>query len=61
MNVLPCEENGNEELDEDNISDNPEDLIGNQIDFKVIIENITNLPEDFCRNIYCEYEFYVGG
>lgn len=20
---------------------------------------MTNLPEDFCRNIFCEYEFYM--
>ena len=61
INVGPCEEDGNESMDEDNISDNPEDMIGQSIDFKVNIDNITNLPEDFCRNIFCEYEYYVGG
>jgi len=29
------------------------------MDFKVEITHISNLPEDFCRNIYCEYEFYM--
>jgi len=61
INVIPCEEDGNESIDEDMISDNPEDMIGQSIDFKVKIDNITNLPEDFCRNIFCEYEYYVGG
>ena len=23
------------------------------------ISEISNLPEDFCRDIYCEYEFYM--
>ena len=61
INVVPCAEDGNESLDEDEISDEPEALIGNSLDFKVKIENVTNLPEDFCRNIFCEYEYYVGG
>ena len=61
INVIPCEEDGNESLDEDQISDNPEDMIGQSINFKVNITNITNLPEDFCKNIFCEYEYYVGG
>jgi hypothetical protein len=61
INVIPCEEDGNTSIDEDMLSDNPEDMIGQSINFKVTIDNITNLPEDFCRNIFCEYEYYVGG
>jgi len=41
------------------MTDNPDDLIGQQLDFKVKIEKLTKLPEDFCRNIYCEYQFYT--
>lgn len=61
INVVPCDEEGNEDLDEDELSDDPQALIGNPLDFKVKIDNVTNLPEDFCRNIFCEYEYYVGG
>lgn len=37
MNVVPCDANGNEELDEDAMTDNPEDLLNEQLDFKVKI------------------------
>ena len=59
VNVVPCEEDGNEELNEENLSDDPMDLLNNALDFKVKIDKITGLPPDFCRNIYCEYEFYM--
>lgn len=59
LNVVPCDPDGNEELNEDLMTDDPKDLIGNQLDFKVKIEKLTKLPEDFCRNIYCEYQFYT--
>lgn len=57
MNVVPCDETGNEDLDEEQLPDEPEpqDLLNERLDFKVKIEKLTNLPEDFCRNIYCEY------
>ena len=59
INVVPCTEDGNEELDEETLTDDPMDLLNNTLDFKVKISQISNLPEDFCRNIYCEYEFYM--
>ena len=59
MNVVPCDPDGNEELDEDQMTDDPNDLLNEQLDFKVKIEKLTNLPEDFCTNIYCEYQFFM--
>lgn len=59
LNIVPCDEEGNEDIDEDLLSDEPMDLVNNTLDFKVKISKITNLPEDFCRNIFCEYEFYM--
>lgn len=41
------------------LNDDPMDLINQQLDFKVKISHISSLPEDFCSNIYCEYEFYM--
>ena len=43
MNVVPCDENGGEELDEDQLTDDPNDLLNQTLDFKVKIEKITNL------------------
>lgn len=59
MNVVPCTETGDEELDEEQMPDEPEGLLNERLDFKVKIEKLTNLPEDFCRNIYCEYQFFM--
>lgn len=59
VNLVPCDEEGNEDLDEDLLSDEPMDLLNQSLDFKVKIAEITSLPEDFCRNIFCEYEFYM--
>lgn len=59
MNIVPCDETGNEELDEENMPDEPEGLLNERLDFKVKIEKLTNLPADFCRNIYCEYSFFM--
>lgn len=55
MNIVPCDDTGNEDLDEEQMPDEPEGLLNERLDFKVKIEKLTNLPEDFCRNIYCEY------
>lgn len=46
-------------MNEDLLSDDPQDLLNQPLDFKVKISSISNLPEDFCKNVYCEYEFYM--
>ena len=35
MNVIPCDENGNEDLNEEQLHDEPGDLLNERIDFKV--------------------------
>ena len=52
MNLVPCDENGGEDLDEDLLPDEPQDLINQSLNFKVKIEKISDLPETFCRDIY---------
>ena len=59
INIVPCEEDGNEDMNEDLLPDEPTDLLNQSISFKVKIDTIENLPEDFCRNIFCEYKFYM--
>ena len=56
---MPCDEEGNEELDEDLIADDPDGLLNQPMDFKVKISHISGLPEDFCSNVFCEYKFYL--
>jgi hypothetical protein len=52
MNLVPCDENGGEDLDEDLLPDEPQDLINQSLNFKVKIDKITDLPATFCRDIY---------
>jgi len=35
MNVVPCDESGAEELDDDQLTDDPKDLLNKTLDFKV--------------------------
>ena len=35
MNVVPCDEDGGEDLDEDQLTDDPKDLLNQTLDFKV--------------------------
>lgn len=37
INLVPCDEDGNEDIDEDMLSDEPMDLVNQSIDFKVKI------------------------
>ena len=59
LNLVPCTQDGNEDLDEDQLPEEPYDLIGESLDFKVKISSIYDLPEEFCGDMYCEYKFYM--
>ena len=59
INVVPCEEDGNEDLNEDDLPEQPSDLLNQSISFKVKISHLEELPENFCRNMFCEYKFYM--
>ena len=41
------------------IPDEPEDLEGQRIDFLIDIKQATDLPDNFCRDVYCEYQFFL--
>lgn len=51
MNIVPCDEHGNEELDEDCLPEEAEHILNQELCFKVKISHLTNLPEDFCENM----------
>lgn len=56
---MPTDEYGWNDPPEEILPDAPEDLIGQRIDFAVLIEKAVDLPEDFCKNVFCEYKFYL--
>jgi hypothetical protein len=58
LNIIPCNPDGTFE-DLDFIPDEPSDLIDQRIDFIVEITQAHELPEDLCRDVYVEYQFYL--
>lgn len=59
VNIIPVDQDGESELPEDMIPDEPEDLEGQRIDFLIDIKQATDLPDNFCRDVYCEYQFFL--
>lgn len=60
INVVPVDIDGESDIPDDMIPEDPNELIGNRIDFVVQITKAYDLPEDFCKDIYCEYTFFLG-
>ena len=68
INIVPCEEDGNEDMKEDLLPKEYFYLLkkrGTGLTKRLTheeearLDKIENLPEDFCRNIFCEYKFYM--
>lgn len=63
VNLIPTDSEGiknlGEEMDEsDDTFEDPKELLGKRFDFKVIIES-GKLPDNFCKNVYCEYKILM--
>ncbi|XP_014667335.1 PREDICTED: kinesin-like protein KIF28P [Priapulus caudatus] len=54
--LIPCDENGCET--KDNFLENPQDLIGHELTFKIKILMVTTLPAKIVR-CFCKYKFYL--
>ena len=59
VNIIPVDADGNEDLDENDIPDSPEDLLNRRIDFVVSIERARDLPSNFCKDVFVEYQIYM--
>lgn len=59
VNIIPCDTTGTEEPPEEILPEEPEDLLNQNIDFIVEIAKADKLPKDFCRDVFCEYNFYL--
>ena len=60
VNIIPVDPDGNPELNMDLLPEEPEDLLHSRIDFLVNIISAENLPADFCRDVFVEYQLYLG-
>lgn len=59
VNVIPVDQEGNEELADEDLPDQPEDLLDRRIDFVVNIIKARNLPSNFCKDVFVEYQLYL--
>lgn len=57
ISYLPCDEEGTGEAADELLVDEPEELLGKQIFFKVNVTSAENIPIDSCSNAYVEYIF----
>lgn len=57
VNIIPLGPEGQpiEEMQDDQIPEEPEDLLGQEIKFVINIDKAADLPENFCKNVYVEY------
>jgi len=60
VNVIPVDPSGSEDLPDEMIPDEPEDLIDTRIDYIVQIEQAIDLPSNFCRDTFVEYQLYLN-
>ena len=53
----PCDLGGDGEPDEDLLVDDPQELLGKEIFFKVQVDSCSGLPNDLCKNVFVTYIF----
>lgn len=59
VNIVPVDENGNEEIPDEDVPDQPEDLLNRRIDYLVQISQAKDLPSNFCKDVFVEYQIYL--
>lgn len=57
LSYAPCAENGIDEPEDDVFCDEPHELVGKTINFRLEIENASGLPMELCKNSYVTYGY----
>jgi hypothetical protein len=55
IDIIPHDDNGNEY---DEVPDQPNELIGQSLNYTVSIIKVKDLPENFCKNFQVEYQTF---
>ncbi len=56
VSFFPTDETGEGEPDEDLLPEEPEDLLGKAITFRIQIDQASGLPKDLCKNVFVTYK-----
>jgi hypothetical protein len=60
VNIVPCDSTGDPDgISEEMFTDNPDDLKGHRLDFIVEISHATDVPQDACKDLFVQYQFYL--
>eukprot|EP00831_Metopus_contortus_P021323 TRINITY_DN19513_c0_g1_i4.p1 TRINITY_DN19513_c0_g1~~TRINITY_DN19513_c0_g1_i4.p1 ORF type:complete len:241 (+),score=42.08 TRINITY_DN19513_c0_g1_i4:133-855(+) len=59
VNVIPTTPEGSRDLPSDMIPEDPAELVGGRLDFQVEIREARDLPENCCKDVFCEYSFHL--
>jgi len=51
----PCASDGVGEAEDDVMVDEPKELVGKEIYFRVEIDSASNLPVELCKNVFVTY------
>jgi len=55
--IWPCDAEGSGEPDDDLLVEDPKELLGKEMYFRVMINKAKNLPADLCKNVFVTYQF----
>ena len=59
VDVIPIDQDGSSEINEDDLPEMPEDLLNRRIDFLISIQKAKSLPGNFCKDVFVEYQLYL--
>jgi len=57
LKYWPCAKDGVSEPEDDVLCDEPEELVGKEVFFRVEIADAQDLPKDLCKNVFVTYQF----
>ena len=57
IKYYPCDASGEGEPDDELLVEEPNELLGKEIHFRVEIDRAIDLPKDLCKNVFVTYQF----
>jgi hypothetical protein len=61
VKYFPTDDAGTGDPNEDDLPEEPEDLLGKAVTFRVEIEKAKDLPADLSKNVFVSYKFGFEG
>ena len=55
VNLIPVDAEGNEDIADEDLPEQPEDLMDRRVDFLVNISRASDLPSNFCKDVFVQY------